>query len=73
MRLNLSVMAAKWPSPFVARDEVDRFTGGIVSPRYLANLDSQGKGPKGRFRIGRKVAYPVLMFITWLESRATEI
>ena len=73
MRLDLSVMAEKWPSPFVARDEIGRFTGGIVSPRYLANLDSQGRGPKGRFRIGRKVAYPVQAFITWLESRATQI
>ena len=70
---SFSLMAEKWPAPVVARDQVDRFTGGIISPRYLANLDSQGKGPKGRFRIGRKVAYPVQMFITWLESRATEI
>ena len=64
-------MAEKWPSPVVARDQVDRFSGGIINPRYLANLDSQGRGPGGRFRVGRKIAYPVAEFITWLESRST--
>jgi hypothetical protein len=65
-----STMAEKWPSPYVARHEVDRFTGGIVNPKYLANLDSQGKGPEGRIRVGRKVAYPVHSFISWLEARS---
>jgi len=64
-------MADKWPSAFVARTEVERFTGGIISEKYLANLDSAGKGPAGRVRIGRKIAYPVREFIAWLESRST--
>lgn len=64
-------MADKWPSAFVARTEAERFTGGIISEKYLANLDSAGKGPAGRVRIGRKIAYPVKEFIAWLESRST--
>ena len=51
---SLSTMAAKWPSAFVARSEVERFSGGIVKPSYLANLDCLGKGPAGRIRIGRR-------------------
>jgi hypothetical protein len=70
--LSFSTMADKWQSPWIARNEVERFTGGIINPRYLANLDSQGKGPAGRIRVGRKVAYPVDSFISWLEDR-TEV
>lgn len=69
-RPDFSSLAKKWPSPFVARHEVEKFTGGIVTVKYLANLDCQGKGPKGRVRVGRKIAYPVAPFVEWLESRA---
>ena len=41
-------MADRWPSSLVARTEIERFSGGIMSERYLANLDAQGKGPEGR-------------------------
>lgn len=64
-------LADKWPSAWVARQEIGRFTGGIINPRYLANLDSRGLGPAGRATIGRRVAYPVNEVITWLESRST--
>ena len=71
--ISFSTMAERWPSPFVARHEVRRFTGGIVNPKYLANLDSKGQGPAGRFRVGRKVAYPVESFVSWLEARSKVI
>ena len=63
-------LASKWPSSFVARTEIKHFTGGIISEKYLANLDSQGKGPAGRIRTGRKISYPVASFIEWLEDRS---
>lgn len=66
-------MADKWPSQFIARTEVSKFTGGIVDPKYLANLDSLGQGIKGRIRVGRKIAYPVNELVAWLESRATTV
>jgi hypothetical protein len=66
-------MAEKWPSPIVARTEIKNFTGGVINSKYVANLDSQGLGPAGRFRIGRKVAYPISAVIEWLESRATSV
>ena len=69
----LSSMADKWPSPIVARTEAEKFTGGLISEKYLANLDCVNKGPAGRIRIGRKVAYPVNEYLTWLKERSEEI
>lgn len=71
--VDLSDLAETWFSPFVARKEVGRFSGGIVSPKYMANLDSEGRGPKGRIRVGRQVAYPVSELVLWLESRAKQL
>ena len=69
----LASMADKWPSPLVARTEIERFTGGIISEKYLANLDCQGRGPAGRVRVGRKICYSVSEVVKWLESRSAVI
>jgi hypothetical protein len=66
-------MGEKWPSAVVARQEVGRFSGGAVSPKHLANLDCQGEGPKGRFRLGRSVVYPVECLVDWLRRRAEAV
>lgn len=66
-------LADKWPSAFVARTEAEKFTGGLIGEKYLANLDSAGKGPAGRIRCGRKVVYPVNQFVRWLQERSEEI
>lgn len=66
-------MASKWPSTWIARTEIERFSGGMISEKYLANLDSAGKGPAGRVRCGRKVVYPVAELVAWLESRSSVI
>lgn len=60
----------RWPSSLVARAEVRKFSGGVISGRYLANLDSAGTGPPGAVRIGSKVAYPADRLAEWLDSRA---
>ncbi len=53
-----------------ARKEIEKLLPGIISPRYLANLDSKGEGPP-RIRIhGRGVAYPRDGFIDWLRRRS---
>jgi hypothetical protein len=67
--LVLQKMAAKWPSELVARTEIERFTGGLCNRRTLANLDSMGKGPEGRLRVGRKICYPTSSVVRFLESR----
>jgi hypothetical protein len=71
MQTLFSGLAEKWPSAWVARTEIKKFTGGMIGEKYMANLDSAGLGPKGRVRIGgRKVAYPVNEFVKWLEARS---
>jgi len=69
-RPDLSPLAARWPSPFVAREKISEFSGGIITPKSMANLDCIGEGPKGRITCGRKVAYPVAELVAWLESRS---
>ena len=41
----------------MSRTEVPKLLGGIVSSKSLANADSLGVGPEGRFKIGRRVCY----------------
>ena len=67
---SIQVMADQWQSPFVAHQEAEKFPGGIVNPKYISNLDAQSKGPKGHFRLGRKIAYLVSIFIIWLEEKS---
>ena len=68
---HFSLMKKAWPSTLVARSEVGRFSGGVISPPYIANLDCRGLGPLDRIRIGRKVAYPVDSLVAWLQERST--
>ncbi|MCF8025664.1 MAG: hypothetical protein K9K82_09265 [Desulfobacteraceae bacterium] len=63
-------LAQKWPSSFVARERIGEFSGGLLSPGRMANLDSQGQGPLERVRVGRKVAYPVKPLIQWMLERS---
>jgi hypothetical protein len=65
-------MADRWPSTICARCQVDTFSGGIVKPSYMANLDSRGEGPARLIRCGRKVGYPVEDLVAWLEDRCEE-
>lgn len=67
-----SSLADKWPSTFVSRGEISKFSGGIINSRTLANKDSLGKGPRGKISIGRKICYPVSSIIEWLEAQAVE-
>lgn len=71
-KTNFSSLAKKWPSSFVSRDRVSEFSGGIIHPRTLANLDCKGEGPK-RIRVGRKVAYEVKELCNWLSKRAQAV
>ena len=70
-KLSLQNLAEKLP-PIISRDHVEKFLGGVISSKRLANLDSLGEGPK-RVRIGRKIAYRTRDLLEWLESRASEL
>ena len=67
--VNFASLASKWPSAFVARHEVGKFSGGLLHPRTMANKDCLGEGPAGAVRMNRRVAYPVEALIRWMESR----
>ncbi len=45
------------------------YTGGFVSVKTLANLDSLGRGIPGCFKLGKKVLYPKRGAMDWLRSR----
>ncbi|QJB55931.1 hypothetical protein [Pseudodesulfovibrio sp. zrk46] len=61
-----------WGSPVVARSEVGKFSGGMLCPKTLANLDCLGEGPERRMRLGRKVGYEVRALVGWMRARASE-
>jgi len=63
-------MAVAWRAPIVARSEVGRFSGGIITHKTLKNLDGQGKGPKS-MHLGRKRVYRVDELVPWLREWAT--
>lgn len=63
-------MAEKWPSSIVARTEVGRFSGGALNSKTMANLDCSGNGPKGAFKVGRRVVYPVESLIIFLREQS---
>ena len=73
IRPDFSEMADAWGSPFVSRDKVEIFTGGLISRGYLANLDSNKTGPPEKIRVSRKICYPVKSFVKWLEDRSEVI
>jgi len=53
----------------VTRKKLQELTGGLISEKTLANLDSQGDGIQPRMRFGGKVAYPKSAAISWLKKR----
>jgi hypothetical protein len=65
-------MAARWPSSVVARGQIHGFTGGAITARYMANIDCKGLGP-ARYRIGKKVVYPIADLVKWFSERTQPI
>ena len=68
IQFNLYALAEAWPSPIVSRSEVRIFSGGLLNPRTMANLDSLGRGA-GKIKIGRRVCYCKYALVDWLEQR----
>jgi hypothetical protein len=60
-----------WQSPLVARSEVGRFSGGLLNPKTLANMDCLGVGPE-RVTIGRKVSYKTASLVEWMRARVSQ-
>jgi len=62
-------LASRCPE-IVTRKKLQELTGGLVSEKYLANLDSLGSGIQPRLRIGGKICYPKKSALSWLMNRA---
>ena len=58
-----------WNSPFVTRKKLSEMTGGIINSRTIANLDSLGRGIRGKTKVGGLVVYDVANVVEWLEER----
>jgi hypothetical protein len=67
-KFNLDSLADNWPSPIVARSEIKNFSGGLLHPRTLANLDSLNKGP-GKILIGNRACYSTRQLVAWMKQR----
>ena len=68
---NFSELADAWGSPIVAREAVGSFSGGLLNPRTMANIDSLGNGPK-MVKLGRKRGYWVDSLVEWMNKRMNE-
>jgi len=55
--------------PVIARKEIDRFLGGLVAKKTMANLDDAGNGPEVAYKVGRSVVYRTDSLVSWLISR----
>lgn len=54
--------------PVFTRKTASKMTGGLFSPRTLSNLDSAGKGPASKVRVGKNILYEKHDFIGWLQT-----
>lgn len=61
----VDVMLDRLP-PVIARHQIDRFLGGLVSPFTIKNADLAGTGPEVAWRVGHKVAYKTESLVNWL-------
>ena len=62
-------LAKHWPSSFISRNKVQEFTGGLISSRTLANLDSLNEGPPSFRWKNKKIFYEVDPFVKWMRKR----
>lgn len=60
------------PCGFIPRQNIEKATNGLIKSKYAANLDADpdAEGINGRFKVGRKVCYPVHEVVAFLERRA---
>lgn len=62
---DLSILLKTLP-PIIPRKNITTHLGGLISSGYLANLDSQGRGPRA-LKSGGRVAYLREDLVEWLE------
>lgn len=63
----LDALAGELP-PFIARADVERHLGGMVSGKTLSNADARGDGPEVAYAVGRKIVYSRQALLDWLAA-----
>ena len=71
-QFDLDTLMENWPSTIVARSQVGVFSGGLLHPRTMANLDSLGKGP-GKMMVGNRACYSTRKLVAWMKNRQKEV
>lgn len=69
MTIDLEKMAEDWPSPFVARTEIEKFTKGLYKTKSMNVFDGMGTGIKRKILLGSRVAYLKEDVIEWLKQK----
>jgi len=60
---------ARTAPDILTRTKIHELTGGLISAKTLANLDSEGCGIQPRLRLCGKVAYPKESVMAFLKLR----
>ncbi len=68
----VDMLEQAWPKLLVYRRDCVKASSGAITRKYLANLDSQGKGPDGKVILNGKACYPSSQFFEWLRRRVKE-
>lgn len=68
INFDFNELAEAWGAPIVARTDVAKFSGGLLHPRTMANLDSLHKGP-GKIMIGGRACYVTKTLVEWMKNR----
>lgn len=58
---------------FITRSEAKKITGGVISKRTLELDDQYGRGPRKRFFLNGKIAYPKAEFLEYLETKDCQV
>lgn len=66
---DLESLGNEWPSPFVARSEIENFTKGLYKPRSMNTFDAKGLGISRKLRLGTKIIYLKEDVIEWLKRK----
>lgn len=59
--------------PVISRKHVEKYLGGLVTSKTLANHDAAGMGPRVRIETRHGVMYPTIFLLEWIERKGTHI
>jgi hypothetical protein len=72
VEIDWDLIGQTWDRPYIPRPEVGRFSCGIIAGKTVANLETQGRGPKERVIVSGRVLYPKESFIQFLREHFNE-